>query len=207
MEFLSNQLSDQEAYKLLIGCVVPRPIAWVSTLSKEGVANIAPFSFFTVVCTSPPKVGITIIPDKNNKREKKDTLLNIEETKNFVVNIADLGLAQQLVQTSYPYQYGVDEFLQCGLTPKPSIDIASPCIMEAPINMECHLSQLLELGNDGSYFVIGEVTRFHVRDEILVEERKVDQQKLQVFGRMGGPLYTKATDLFAMKTTLPPNKQ
>jgi flavin reductase (DIM6/NTAB) family NADH-FMN oxidoreductase RutF len=207
MQFLANQLSDQEAYKLLIGYVVPRPIAWISTISKECVANIAPFSFFTVVCTSPPKLGITIIPDKNNKRDKKDTLLNIEDTKNFVVNIADLSLAKQLVQTSYPYHYGVDEFVQCGLTPKPSIDVASPCIKEAPINMECRLSQVLELGNDGSYFVIGEVTRFHVQDEFLEDGRKVDQQKLQAFGRMGGPLYTKATDLFSMKASAPPKQQ
>ena len=204
MQFLANQLSAQEAYKLLIGCVVPRPIAWVSTISKEGVANVAPFSFFTVVCTSPPKLGITIIPDKNNKRDKKDTLLNIEETKNFVVNIADLSLAEQLVQTSYPYKYGVDEFIECGLTPQQSIEVTAPCIKEAPINMECCLSQVLELGDDGSFFVIGEVTRFHVQDEILVEERKVDQQKLQAFGRMGGPLYTKATDLFSMKASVPP---
>jgi flavin reductase (DIM6/NTAB) family NADH-FMN oxidoreductase RutF len=207
MEFLAKQLSDQEAYKLLIGCVVPRPIAWVSTISNKGVANIAPFSFFTVVCTSPPKLGITIIPDKNNNRDKKDTLLNIEETKNFVVNIADLSLAEQLVQTSYPYQYGVDEFAQCGLTSKPSIDIASPCIKEAPINMECRLSEVLKLGYDGSYFVIGEVVRFHIQDEFLVEERKVDQQKLQAFGRMGGPLYTKAINLFSMKASVPPKQQ
>jgi flavin reductase (DIM6/NTAB) family NADH-FMN oxidoreductase RutF len=162
---------------------------------------VAPFSFFTVLCTSPPKLGITIILDKNNKRDKKDTLVNIEETKNFVVNIADLSLAEQLVQTSYPYESGVDEFIACGLTPQPSIDVTSPCIKEAPINMECRMSQILELGDDGSYFVIGEVTRFHVQDEFLVEERKVDQQKLQAFGRMGGPLYTKATDLFPMKAS------
>jgi flavin reductase (DIM6/NTAB) family NADH-FMN oxidoreductase RutF len=167
-------------------------------MNSKGMANLAPFSFFTVVSTKPPMVGITILPDKVNQKAKKDTLMNMEETKEFVVNIADISLAEQLVQSSFPYQYGVDEFVECGLTKRPSIDIRVPQINEAPISMECRLHEVTKYGIDGSAFAIGEVIRIHIHNDILINGLKVDQNKLGAFGRMGGPLYSKTTDLFKM---------
>lgn len=203
VQIAANELEGLEAYKLLIGCVVPRPIAWVSTINSKGMPNLAPFSFFTIVSTKPPKVGITFLPDHVNKKKKKDTLVNMEEVKQFVINIVDSRLAQQMVQSSYPYPYGIDEFVQCGLTKEKCEEVDVPRIGEAYISMECILDNVTSFGEDGSYFAIGEILRFHIHDDLVIDGRKVDQRKFSAIGRMGGPLYTKTAEIFKL-TANPP---
>lgn len=183
----------------MIGAIVPRPIAFVSTISREGSYNLAPFSFFTAVCANPP-----IICFCPNRREwpdpRKDTLRNILFTREFVVNIVSEEFAQQMNLTSGEYPPEVDEFELSGLTPIPSDLVKAPRVAEAHVNMECRLYLAMEIGAlplSGN-LVLGEVLRIHVEDRYF-DNFKIDPDKLQAIGRMGGSSYTRTTDRFDMQ--------
>ena len=182
-------------YKLMIGCIVPRPIAFVSTISPEGIRNLAPFSFFNGVCSNPPIVLFSTVIRKDGKH--KDTLNNIEATKEFVVNIVSEDFAEKMNICSTEFPPEVDEFKQSGLTPIPSDLVKPPCVKESRINMECKLVQIVHFGTEsgGGSTVFGEVLCFHVADE-LFDNFKIDPDKLHPIGRMGGPTYTRTTDRF-----------
>src|ERR1041385_6890840 len=137
-------LPRREIYRLMIDCIVPRPIAFVSTLSAEGVGNLAPFSFFNGVSSEPPTLVFSI----SRKRDggKKDTLVNIESTPQFVVNLVTEPMAAPMHQTSADYPYGVDEMAKVGLTPVPSTRVRPPRVGESPVQMECELFSLHEIG-------------------------------------------------------------
>ncbi len=192
-------LSAREAYKILIGAVVPRPIAWVSTLSTDGVRNLAPFSFFNGICGDPLAVSIAI-DRRGPDAELKDTLRNIAATREFVINFGNEELAEKLNLTSGEYPPDVDEFEVAGLTPAPSVKVAPPRVAEAPISFECRLLQIVHLGDrpmSGS-LVIGEVVFGHIRAD-LVDSWRIDAAKLRPIGRMGGAFYTRAaSDMFKM---------
>ncbi|HWI51187.1 MAG TPA: flavin reductase family protein, partial [Symbiobacteriaceae bacterium] len=134
----------RDAYKLMIGSILPRPIAWVSTVSKEGVFNLAPFSFFTVVAAEP--MTICFSPMRHSNGGKKDTLINIEETGEFVVNIVSEPLAEAMNQTSAALAPEVDEFQVAGLTPVPSESVRVPRVGESLVAYECRLLQVVEVG-------------------------------------------------------------
>ena len=180
-------------YKLLVGAVVPRPIAFVSTISPEGVPNLAPFSFFTVASANPPVLCFTA----SFREPRKDTLVNIRATKEFVVNIVSEEFAAKMNVTSAEYPYGVSEFEMSGLTVAPSDLVRPPRVKESHVNMECRLLQTIEVSNQpmGGTLILGEVVRFHV-DDAMVEEFRIDPEKLGAVGRMAGNTYCRTTDRF-----------
>jgi flavin reductase (DIM6/NTAB) family NADH-FMN oxidoreductase RutF len=162
-----------ECYKLLIGSIVPRPIAFVSTVSANGAYNVAPFSFFNGVCGEPPIICFSAA----NRRPPKDTLRNIEATGEFVVNIVSEEIAEQMNVASGEYPSEIDEFQISRLTPVPSDLIHAPRVLESPVNMECKLQQIVVVSRlpRGASLIIGEVVRFHV-DDAIVDHFRIDPE-------------------------------
>ncbi len=196
----------QSVYKVLIGSVVPRPIAFVSTVSPEGTFNIAPFSFFTIASANPPILvfnpalrGNPDAPGERRAEHRKDTLRNISTAREFVVNIVSEEFAQQMNLCSGNYPPEVDEFQVSGLTPVPSDLVKAPRVAESHVNMECRLLYTLSMSGlaSGGNLVFGEVIRFHV-DDALFDNYRIDADKLRAIGRMGGPSYTRTLDRFDM---------
>ena len=187
--------SPANNYKLLIGAVVPRPIAFVSTVSAEGVYNLAPFSFFNAICGEPPVICFSA----GVRVPSKDTLANIRATGEFVVNTVGEEIAEQMNACSGDYPDGVDEFQVSGLTPIPSDLVAAPRVLESRINMECKLVQIVDVSAlpKGGSLVIGQVVRFHI-DDSIVDNFRIDADKLRAIGRMGGSEYARTRDRFEM---------
>ena len=185
-----------DTYKLLIGAIVPRPIAFVSTLSPEGIPNLAPFSFFTGVSANPPVICFCPMRRRGPIPEK-DTLHNITVTREFVVNIVSEEFADKMNIASAEFPPEVDEFEAAGLTPIPSDLVKPPRVKESHVHMECRLYLLVEVGGeDGSgNLVLGEVLRFHIDDQYF-HNFKIDPDQLRAIGRMGGATYTRTTDRF-----------
>ena len=188
-----------DLYKLMIGSIVPRPIAFVSTLSATGILNLAPFSFFTAISANPPVICFAPMV-RTGENARKDTLRNIEETGEFVVNVVSEDFAAQMNVCSTEFPPEVDEFAASGLTPLPSAIVKPPRVAESRVQMECRLFRIVEVSNKplGGSLVLGEVLRFHVSDEI-VENFRIDPGKLCAIGRMGGPTYTRTGDRFDME--------
>jgi flavin reductase (DIM6/NTAB) family NADH-FMN oxidoreductase RutF len=187
----------RDIYKLLIGSVVPRPIAFVSTLSADGIRNLAPFSFFNAVCPNPPVVCFSTTFKGTSTPTRKDTLRNVQETGEFVVNIVSEDFAEAMNQTSGDYPFEVDEFAVSGLTPVPS-DLVKPYrVAESRVQMECKLIQVVTVSERplGGALILGEVVRFHL-DESLINNFRIDPDKLRAIGRMGGTAYARTRDRF-----------
>ena len=187
-----------DTYKLLIGAIVPRPIAFVSTVSPDGISNLAPFSFFTGVSANPPVICFCPMR-RRGPLPHKDTLHNIIATREFVVNIVSEDFAQQMNMTSAEFPPEVSEFEAAGLTPLASDLVKPPRVKESHVHLECKLYLLVEVGGeDGSgNLVLGEVVRFHVDDQYFANF-KIDPDQLRPIGRMGGATYTRTTDRFDM---------
>lgn len=188
-------LDPQSLYKLLIGSVVPRPIAWTSTATRKGDYNLAPFSFFTVASRNPPMLCISVGP-RPDGGASKDTLSNIEETEEFVINIVSLALSNSMYESSMNHPPEADEFEKAGLTPVPCEVVKVPRVGEAGVSMECVLDRVLPFGTD--HLVIGRMVRFHVRDE-LYEDGRINVAKLKPLGRLAGN-YTKVETIFDLPT-------
>ena len=160
-------VASEAVYKLLIGCVVPRPIAWVSTVDAAGVRNVAPFSFFMAITADPPTIAFSssarAVADGSRK---KDTLRNVETTGSFVVNMVDDALAEQMNVTSGDYAPEVDEFELAGIEAAPSVKVPAPRVAQAPVAMECRLVQTIPIGRGPNHLVIGEIIYFHIRDDV-----------------------------------------
>jgi flavin reductase (DIM6/NTAB) family NADH-FMN oxidoreductase RutF len=191
-----SQHQSQNIYKLLIGAVVPRPIAFVSSLSISGIRNLAPFSFFTVVSADPPVICFSPMV-RAAGTGFKDTLLNVEATGEFVVNIVSEEFVPQMNLCSADFPPDVDEFRESGLTPVASDLVRPPRVGESKCAMECKLLQTIHVSNRplGGSLVIGEVLRFHIADAVF-ENFRIDPKVLLPVGRMGGPTYVRTTDLF-----------
>lgn len=187
-----SELDTTSVYKLLTGAVVPRPIAWVSTRSRDGILNLAPYSFFNVASRQPPMLSISIGPRTGGEDYPKDTLTNIRESQEFVVNMVSLSLANAMNETALNLPPEVDEFERAGVTPADCEVVEVPRVAESLISMECTLEHLLKLGTD--YLVIGRMHRYHVRDD-LISNGRIDQQALDPLGRMAGN-FTKIETLF-----------
>lgn len=183
-------------YKLMIGSIVPRPIAFVATLSGDGVRNLAPFSFFTGVSANPPVICFAPMI-RSSDGGKKDTLRNIEATREFVVNIVSEDFAAQMNMCAAEFPPEVDEFTQSGLTAVPSEVVAPPRVAESRIQFECRLVQVVEVSPRplGGSLVLGEIVRAHVAEE-LFDDFRIDPDRLRPIGRMGGFTYTRVTDRF-----------
>ena len=189
MEIDIKDLEPSMIYKLMISSIVPRPIAWVSTISKDGVLNIAPFSYYAGVSSVPPLIMISI--GKKETKEKKDTWQNIEETGEFVINTVAKELVDKMNITSLPFEREIDEFEKAGLTPIPSDVVKAPRIKESPINIECKKFEIIEIGKMG--MILGEIIKFHIKDELINEKGYIDTTKLEIVGRLGGANYCLIT--------------
>ncbi len=200
MIYNPDNLTVTENHRLMIGSIVPRPIALISTISKDGILNLAPFSFFTGISTVPPT--ICFAPARRGlAAEKKDTLINIEDTGEFVVNVVNEAITLAMNDTAGEYPPEIDEFSECGLTPAPSLVIRPPRVAESPINLECRLLQIVEIGKGGpgsGYLVIGEIVMYHVQDEFLRDGR-IDVPKLKPVGRLAGLDYTTLGTVFSLE--------
>jgi flavin reductase (DIM6/NTAB) family NADH-FMN oxidoreductase RutF len=189
----------QNIYKMMIGCVVPRPIAFVSSIDEQGIYNLAPFSFFSAVCSKPPT--ILFCPGvRATTGTSKDTLRNVLATKEFVVNIVSEEFAAAMNQTSAEVGPEVNEFALSGLTPLASETVRAPRVAESAVQMECRLREAITISGEpgGGSIVIGEVLRFHVRED-LFDNYRIDPEKLNAIGRMGGPTYCRTQDRFDME--------
>lgn len=193
------QVAPSDLYKFMIGVIVPRPIAFVSSLDAAGVRNLAPFSYFTS-CSSNPPVVCFCVAVRSGPRPQKDTLLNIEATREFVVNIVSEEFADKMNMTSADVPPDVDEFALSGLTPIASDLVEPPRVAESKVQMECRLHQIVRVSEKpgGGNLVLGEVVRFHVLESLL-DGFKVDPDKLNAVGRMGGPAYVRTHDRFTME--------
>ncbi|MBI3590966.1 MAG: flavin reductase family protein [Candidatus Melainabacteria bacterium] len=194
----TKEIPFQDRYKLLIGSIVPRPIGFISTISKDGIYNLAPFSFFNGVCSEPMTVLFCPVI-RGSDGQEKDTLKNIKAIKEFVVNIVSEEFAEKMNQCSAEYPPDVDEFKESGLTPEKSKVVKPPLVKEAKVNMECKLIQLVEIGNKpgGGTVVIGEVVYFHAREDVY-QDGKIILSKLKPIGRLGGTEYCRVTDNFSL---------
>jgi flavin reductase (DIM6/NTAB) family NADH-FMN oxidoreductase RutF len=188
-----------EFYPMLIRCIAPRPIAWVSTISSEGVTNLAPFSFFTAISTSP--ATLCFAPGRRDDTGgKKDTLLNIEATGEFVVNVVTEEFAVAMNETATDFPHGMSEFERAGLTPVPAERVRAPRLKESPVHFECVRHQIVHVGADGvggGSLVIGRILLLHI-DESIVRDGKVDYDLYRPVGRLGGMEYAYTRERFAM---------
>jgi flavin reductase (DIM6/NTAB) family NADH-FMN oxidoreductase RutF len=196
-------IPHSELYGLLLNSVAPRPIAWVSTVSASGQLNLAPFSFFNCVCVDPPLLafapGLRKPKAENGQGEPKDTLRNIRETKEFVVNIVTYELAEAMNVTSGEYDASVNEFELAKVSPSPSKIVRPPRVAESPVSLECELYQILDFSTvpTSSSLVIGRIVSIYVNDA-HIKDGKVDRNSLDLVGRMGGIQYTRTTQRFDM---------
>lgn len=194
MEISAAGLDAGAAYKLLVGIVVPRPIAWVTTVGDGGVVNAAPFSCYTFVSNDPPMVAVNC-----GRREGalKDTARNIAAGGGFVVNVVTEELAGPMHETSAEFPAGLGEPAALGLKLLPSKFIKAPRLACSPINLECMLHQIIELGELKSQLVVGEIVMFHIRDDLL-DNGKIETRRLRPLARLGGRNYAPLGDIMTM---------
>ncbi|MEM7542267.1 MAG: flavin reductase family protein [Pseudomonadota bacterium] len=207
MNIDAQDLTAVQSYKLLIGAITPRPIAFVSTVGEDGVYNLAPFSFFTGVSANPPVIGFS--PMVNFQHNRRDSRNNIEASGEFVVNVVSESFVNQMNDTAVDVPPDVDEFELSGLTPLASNIVAAPRVAEARVSMECRLVQVVDISQEvlGGAFVIGEVLHFHIDDEI-VDDYRIDADALATVGRMAGNDYVRTRDRFELaRPELPGTKQ
>jgi len=182
-------------YKVMVSSIVPRPIAFVSTVNPEGIYNLAPFSFFTAASINPPVV--CFCPLRRADGRQKDTLNNIQQNGDFVVNIVSEEFIEQMNATSAEFPPDVDEFRVSGLTPVPSDLVKAPRVKESHVSMECRLFRIFEISDrpSGGSIVTGEIVRLHV-DDACIDNFRIDPDKLRAVGRMAGTTYVRTADRF-----------
>jgi flavin reductase (DIM6/NTAB) family NADH-FMN oxidoreductase RutF len=199
-----SELPHREIYNILLSSVAPRPIAWVSTLNAAGRLNLAPFSFFNCVCAAPPLLAFATAfrsPAKSRVSsieapgEAKDTLRNVRETKEFVVNVVTYDLLEPMNVSSGEYDSSINEFELAKLTPQPSKIVRPPRVGESPVSFECKLQQIIDFSTapDSTSLIIGEIVAIYISDAHL-KDGCIDRNSLDLIGRMGGMQYTRTTE-------------
>ena len=195
-----ENLSIKENYKLIIGSVLPRPVVLISSLSENGTPNLAPFSFFTGLTSNPPTVGFASVM-KGKEGNKQDTLVNIETSGEFVINVVTEDIAHKMIKTATDFSPDTDEFQMAGFTAVESEIVKPPRAKESPINFECTVYQIFYIG-DGSEgsgaFVIGKIVRYHIDDSIY-SDGKIMTKLLKPVGRLAGQDYTTLGQCFFME--------
>ena len=188
----------RDNFKTLLSCVLPRPIAFVSTISTDGVPNLAPFSFFNAVGTNPPAVIFS--PATKADGSDKDTIVNLRAVEEFVVNVVPYDIRNAMNEASYAFPPDVNEFEAAGFTPLESRFVRPFRVAESPVHLECKLIQIVPVGDGplSANICIGEIVCFHVADEMLLDDGSVDVEKIDLVGRLGGPDYSTIRDRFAM---------
>ena len=188
-----KELSVPQVHRYLLGAIGPRPIAFASTIDENGIPNLAPFSFFNVFSANPP---ILIFSPARSGRSNttKDTFENVKVVRECVINIVNYSIVEQMSLASSPFEKGVDEFVKSGLTPIPS-DVVRPFrVKESPVQFECAVNEIIELGTEGGAgnLIICEVKRIHIQEAVLDSEQMIDQEKIDLVARMGGNWYCRA---------------
>ncbi len=193
------EISLAELYGWMISAITPRPIAWVSSVSADGLTNLAPFSFFQGVTANPPTLLFSVVNDRRG--EKKDTILNIEAVPEFVVNVVSYELREQMNRSSALLPYGESEFGFSGVTAAPSELVRPPRVAEAPVHFECRLQQIVRVGEGplAGNVVFGTILLIDVKDDVLDSDGRIDPAKLDAIARMGGECYSRTTDRFSLK--------
>lgn len=184
-------------YKIVSGCIVPRPIGLISTVSVDGINNAAPFSFFNSVSDVPPRVCVSICTNALTN-SRKDTLANILDTGEFVANIVNEDIVEAQDNCAKPFPPEVDEISVNGLTAFPSKLVKPPRIKESPASLECRLFETIPLPKSAYTLILGEVVCIHVREDIIGKGGRVDPGKLRAVARMAGFTYARTRDLFAI---------
>ncbi|RBW68611.1 flavin reductase family protein [Bacillus taeanensis] len=190
--------SERENYKVLIGSIIPRPIAFVTTISKDGVLNGAPFSYFNIVSSNPPMISLAV---QRTEGKQKDTARNIIESKEFVVHIVDEQNVEKVNQTAASLPPDQSEIELAKLTPVESLKISVPGVKEAKIRMECSLEHALELGgldSTGCDLIIGKVVHYHI-DSAIYENGRIDPKGLAAVSRLAGSNYAKIGEIFSIE--------
>ncbi|MGE5701399.1 MAG: flavin reductase family protein [Clostridia bacterium] len=194
MEIVISEIDRQSKYKLLIGSVLPRPIAWITSVNENGIVNAAPFSYFNVACIEPMMISVSIMRKPGGMM--KDTARNIEQTRDFVINMVDVHNVEAVNQSSADYPPEQSEVDEIGLTKLPSQQVRAPRLAEARIHYECRLHQIVSLGEPASAdLIIAEVVHVQVADE-LYHDGKIDVQKLAPVSRLAGHSYATLGEVF-----------
>lgn len=190
----ADTLDVEHAYKLLIATIVPRAIGWLSTLSVDGVPNIAPFSFFTVVGRKPPVLSVTMQPRADGVT-LKDSFVNIRDTGEFVAHLVTLEMADAMHRTAADFPPHIDEFVATGLEKLPSEVVKPPRIAGPPVAMECKVDRIFSVGDYDDHVVWGRIVRFHIRDDLYLDRGRVDTSALTPVGRLAAE-YTASDNVF-----------
>ena len=192
MELDPSTLSHQSIYKILTGSILPRPIGWISSIDLDGRPNLAPFSFFNVVCSNPPTLLFCPMI-RGMDSSPKDTLNNVRQTGEFVVNIVTEDLLKAMNDTSIEAPSEFNEFEFAGLTLSPSVTVRPPRVLESPIHFECKVNQILDINNapGGGSIVIGTITHIHAEERVMLGTDKINLTALQPIGRLMGAAYCR----------------
>jgi flavin reductase (DIM6/NTAB) family NADH-FMN oxidoreductase RutF len=193
-----SQLPTPEVYHWMVSTILPRPIAWVSTTGADGRTNLAPFSFFQGITANPPT--LMFVPVNKRDGAKKDTLRNIEQVPEFVVNLVSFALAEQMNATAALLPYGESEFGKFGISATPSERVRPPRVTAAPVAFECTLHSIVRIGEGplAANVIFGRILAAHVSDAVLGADGRPDPAKLDLVGRLGGESYTRTTERFAL---------
>ena len=199
MQLDFSALRPREAYGWMISTILPRPIAWVSTISADGKTNLAPFSFFQGVTSNPPT--LMFVPVNKRDGTKKDTVRNIEEVPEFVVNLVSFDLGERMNQTSALLPYGESEFEHFAIAATASTRVRPPRVSDAPVAYECTLDRVVHIGEGplAANVVFGRIHIVHVDDDVLAPDGTPDPEKLDLIGRMGGDSYTRTRERFELE--------
>ncbi len=192
-------LAAREAYQWMVTTIMPRPIAWASTISAEGKTNLAPFSFFQGVCANPPT--LMFCPVNNRQGGKKDTVRNIEAVPEFVINLVSHRLAEQMNACAALLPYGESEFEKFGIVSVPSDLVRPPRVAAAPVAFECRLDRIVNIGEGplAAHVIFGRILAAHISDDVLGADGRPDAHKLDLVGRLGGDDYTTTRDTFSLE--------
>jgi len=196
MKIDPSSLSERQRHLFMGNLVVPRPIALVATISADGIPNLAPYSLFNIVCYHPVPI-VFYTPMRKADGQKKDSLANVEQTEEFVINLVTEEIADKMNVSSGNYPPEVNEFDESQLTAIPADLVRAPLVKESPFNLECKLHQIVSFGKPdiAGEMIMGEVLRVHVKDE-LWNDGIIDANRAHLIGRMGWGLYTRTSDLF-----------
>ncbi len=191
----TTETKNPKLHHYLLGSVGPRPICFASTIDKEGVRNLAPFSFFNVFSSNPP-IAVFSPARSGRTGQQKDTYNNVKEVPEVVINIVDYSMVHQMSLASSPYTPNEDEFIKSGLTAVESEVVKPWRVKESPVQMECKVNDVIELGEGGGAgnLIVCEILKIHIEESILDENQAIDQKKIDLVARMGGDWYCRADE-------------
>jgi flavin reductase (DIM6/NTAB) family NADH-FMN oxidoreductase RutF len=194
-----TKLPPREVYGWMTSVIAPRPIAWVSTIALDGRTNLAPFSFFQGVTSNPPT--LMFVPVNNRDGQPKDTVRNIQEVPEFVINVVPYALAEPMNATAATLPYGESEFAKFGIEAAPSTTVRPPRVAAAPVAFECTLDRIVDIGEGplAAHVVFGRIHLVHVSDKVIGTDGRIDSAKLDLIGRLNGDVYCRTTERFIIK--------